>query len=195
MVAGSVQADTDVLLNKSVSLVAGSTGSYNNGADNLSVMDDGQFVGEETNYNSAAPYAVEWSGSDTFEIDLGASYTVDGALIQADDNDNYLIQYLASDNTWQTLYSADAVSVGYGLRTRPDDDPSTPDVDHTTYAPVGPVVTDAIRVTAFGGDNGYAISEVAVSGAAVVPTPAALWGGLGLLSAIGLGQIAKRRLA
>jgi hypothetical protein len=168
------------------------------------VVTDGVFAPEETAYHSSTGIAdaVEWSGATSgtisgsttptglvLDIALGGDYTITGAIVQADDNDEYLLQYwdLTSD-TWLTLYDVPIASVGFGLRTRPN-------ADQTTYEPVGQVVTDALQFSAVSGDGGYAVSEIQVDGTpvGVTPEPTSLL----LLSSglVGLAGMVRRRIA
>jgi hypothetical protein len=191
-------AANNIALNAPVSVVSGGSSIFNPSTP-LSVVTDGVFTPEATSYGSSTAHneAIEWGGATSgsisnsgvtatglvLEIDLGANFTIDGAMVQADDNDSYLLQYFDETNsTWQPLYNVPAVSVGYGLRTRPNG-------DQTTFEPVGPVVTDAVRFSAVSGDGGYAVSEIELDGAAVTssaPDTAAtavlLLGGLGALA-------------
>jgi hypothetical protein len=69
-------------------------------------------------------------------------YNINGAIVQCDDNDAYLLEYHnLTNNTWQSLYDVPIVSVGLGLRTRPN-------ADQTIYQSVRPVVTDGVRFSA-----------------------------------------------
>jgi len=83
---------------------------------------------------------------------------ITGAIVQADDNDAYMLQYWDSTSgSWQLLYNVPAISYGYGLRTRPN-------ADQSTYAPVGPVETNMLQFSAVSGDVGDAVSEIQVEG-------------------------------
>ena len=184
----SRSAPNNVALNAPVAIIYGGT-NVSNPSTPDSVVTDGTFVPEESRYGDASGQAVEWSGATSggapatglvLEIDLGGNFTITGAIVQGDDNDNYLLEYYDETNgTWQTLWSVPAVSVGFGLRTRPN-------ADQTTYQPVGPVVTDAVRVSAVSGDGGYAISEVELQGTPVSggATPALGIGTLGNQKAV-----------
>lgn len=192
----------NVALNAPVSVVATDpdpNAGFNNGtAGNLSKVTDGVFLPEATSYGSAtaAQNAVEWSGAGyVFQISLGAAYTISSLQVQADDNDAYNLQYLnSSTNTWTALYTAPIVSQGVGI------------VSRSLYALPTSVTTDAIRF--FGGqsnDNGcfdgtcgqggYAVSQIEIFGnlASPVPLPASAW--LMLSGLVGVGAMARKRLA
>ena len=118
--------------------------------------------------------------------------------MDVDDNDAYQLQsYNGSTSSWDALYTAPIVSVGFGLRTRP----SLSDQSEQ-YVLSSPVTTDAVRI--YGGasdDNfcfdgvcgqgGYAVAQVEVFGSPAiegVPEPStwvmmlAGFAGLGSLS-------------
>jgi hypothetical protein len=192
---GTAYADTNVALNATVTAVSGSSLIYNPSTP-LSVVTDGIFTPEETAYwsptgvQNAVEWAEQYSGDSSvasglvLDINLGAEYNITGAIVQADDNDSYMLQYWDSTtNSWQLLYSVPAISVGYGLRTR-----------QTT---VGPVVTDLLQFSAVGGDSGDAVSEIQVEGTLVstaTPEPSNFFLlGSGL---VGLaGMLCRRRVA
>jgi len=166
----------NVTLGKPVSVVSGSTEVFNPSTSD-DVITDGVFVPEDTAYNQTTSTAKQWgttngqnddgTNTDTiFRVDLQGEFTIDSAIVQADDNDSYLLQYHdLNTDTYQTLWNVPSVSVGLGLRTRPN-------ADQTTQMPVGPVITDAIELSAGAtGDAGFAVTELQVFGTPV-PEPA-----------------------
>lgn len=164
----------NVALNKPVSVVAGSA-QITNSSTSLSVINDGVFTLESTTFGNAVNQSVQWTTLDgqpanganaptTLQIDLGGFFSISGAIMQADDNDSYLLQYHdASTNTWITLWTVPSAGAGAGFRTRPNS-------DQVTFQPLGPVVTDAVRISALNGDTALGVSELQLNGTAV-PEP------------------------
>jgi hypothetical protein len=186
-----------IALNKPVTVVAGSA-QITNSSTLLSVVDDGIFTPESTNYGSAVSQSVQWTTIDglpangtnvptTLEIDLGGFFSISGAIMQADDNDSYLLQYHdTSNNTWLTLWNVPAISEGSGFRTRPN-------ADQTTFQALGPIVTDAVRISAISGDAGLGVSEIQLSGSAVPEPGTSVLIAMGAAATLSLGRRCKRR--
>lgn len=175
----------NVALNKPVSIISGSGSIFSTAP--LGVVTDGAFLSEATAYASpgAINNAVHWNtniaGSLTLEIDLGVMCTIDGIIVQADDNDSLLVSYLDANNTFQPLYNVAYASTGLGFVTRPNG-------DQVTFADLAPVSTTKIRITGNGGDSYYGISELQLRGVAI-PAP----GAVTAISAAGLLALRRRR--
>jgi hypothetical protein len=146
-----------------------------------STIDNGVFQPEETCYQEG----VHWQGlTDSISIGFGGTFTIDGAIVQADDNDTYELDYLGTDNLYHLWWSI-PVDPSFGLVTRPD-------ADHTTIMTLPTVQALGVEIFATGGDNDYAVSQVEVFGSpSAVPEP----GTLGLLGTgfIGMAALVNRR--
>jgi hypothetical protein len=193
----AARADTNIALDKPVTVVA-RTAQITNSSTPLSVIDDGVFTLESTAFGSAVSQSVQWTTTDgqpangsnaptTLEIDLGGLFAISGAIMQADDNDSYLLQYHdTSTNTWLTLWSVPAISDGFGFRTRPN-------ADQVTFQPLGPVITDAVRISAISGDTGLGVSEIQLNGSAVPEPTSTVLITLGGLTTCFLHRLRSRR--
>ncbi len=95
------------------------------------------------------------------EIDLGGSFAIDSAVVQADANEDYLLSYRdPKTGTWVPLWSIPPGDAG-GMATRPHMGDAS-----IRWALARPVVTDALRFEATSGDAQYSVSEIAVFGVA-----------------------------
>jgi len=97
------------------------------------------------------------------EIDLGGTFVLDAAVVQADVNDEYRLSYRDPETAkWAPLWAVPLGEAG-GMATRPQQG------DASVRWPLArPVVTDALRFEATSGDAQYSVSEIAVFG---VPVP------------------------
>lgn len=149
-----------------------------------STITDGVFVGNGTEWQTGTVWwdaTMPGSTSNSIDIDLQGEYQITGVTIEADNNDNYEVEYhnLAT-NAWQPWVYADAYATN-GMLTR--------------AGSVGPIVTDAFRIYGFNGDGYYSVSEFQAEGTAV-PLPATLPAGLLLiLGAIAVPVVLRRRAA
>jgi len=151
---------SNIAAGREVSLVSGSIG-----AGNLYSVTDEIFRPRGTQWQDGT---VWWNGLSTIlEIDLGGTYALVGAIVQADDNDAYLLQYYDPDGqTWHTLWDVPNYdNYGWGMQTRPN-----PDDDGQWLQFAFPVRTNKVRFSAAGGDNAYSVSEIQLA----VPEPATL---------------------
>lgn len=188
MICGSVAAlaDTNVALGKPVTLVgtfgvlragspwpdattypvaAGSTitdGIFRPGP-NITEWQDGTVWWDTQALDmSGAPVSAD----NAIVVDLQGLFTIDGLILQGDDNDDYQIWYNDASNVWQPLWLVPQAGLT-GIVTRPNP------LDNTEVFTLGSsVVTNALRVT--GGsnsDNYYAVSELQAFGTSAVPEP------------------------
>lgn len=162
----------NVSMNAPVTFAAGIA----NGAD-LSTLTDGVFFAPGTQWQTDT---VWWNGTSTvLEIALGDVFAIGGGIVQADNNDFYLMSYRDMDTgVFQMLWEIAPV-LGAGMRTRPNDDDNTAVFEFSQV-----VMTDTIRIQAVSGDNSYSLSEVQVF---AIPAPASAMG------AIGFGVFVMRR--
>lgn len=110
-------------------------------------------------------------------LNLSGQFTFEQFVLQADDNDGYLLEYW-DGAAWQTAASFAPVFT-FGLVTR-------------SPAVLGvPVTTDRLRLSGFGGDAYYAVSEL--EGYAAVPE-ATTWA-LMILGFGAAGAALRRRTA
>jgi hypothetical protein len=154
-----------------------------------SSIDNGVFQPETTCYQSG----IHWQGPTTGDpahsiaISFGGTFTIDGAIVQADDNDTYELDYLGTDDAYHLWWSIPEIP-SFGLVTRPN-------ADQTTIMTLPTVQALGVEIFATGGDGDYAVSQVEVFGNASVPEP----GMLGFLSAALVGIVAlvsrKKRLS
>lgn len=168
-------ADTNVALGKTVSLV----GSFGGGG--AGTLTDGAFLPRGTQWQSGT---VWWNGtSPSIYIDLGGVYTINSAIVQADDNDAYTLYYRdIHTNTYQVAWNVPNYDAyGWGMQTRPN-----PANDSERQA-LTSFVTDKLMFKAASGDNSYSVSEIQAYGSAV-PIPGAM-----LLFAPGLAGLAMLR--
>jgi hypothetical protein len=133
-----------------------------------SLVTDGVFAPDQACFQGNTVY---WNGLDnSIDIDLQGAFLINGAIVQADDNDSYELQYRDVGGVYHNWYDV-PVSCCFGMTTRPDDS------DNTVQQSLPPVLATGLRLFATGGDNYYAVSEVQV----FTPEPASV-----LLVALGL---------
>jgi subtilase family serine protease/methionine-rich copper-binding protein CopC/type 1 glutamine amidotransferase len=149
----AVLGDVRTALSSTVTRLSGST--Y---GTSLSTLVDGVFRPRGTAWYDGTVY---WSDIGTqIELALASPETIDGARVQADNNDAYQLDwYDASDGTWKPLwtvpnYSDRGIS---GMITRPDYPLTDSDEFH---ALAEPVTTDKLRLRAVSGDGSYSVSEI-----------------------------------
>jgi hypothetical protein len=112
---------------------------------------DGTVWWEET---TTDPSSRAW-----IEIDLGGTFVLDAAVVQADANDEYRLSYRDPDTAaWAPLWDVPLGEAG-GMATRPQQGDTS-----VRWSLERTVVMDALRFEATGGDGQYSVSEIAVFG-------------------------------
>jgi hypothetical protein len=121
---------------------------------------DGIFVPENQTWNTGSWWWDEDPSVNASPvvttIHLNSTFTFDHFVVQADDNDSYLLEWW-DGASWQTAWNIPAVNT-FGLVTRDS-------------GALGPFTTDFLRFSAASGDNYYAVSEIQ-GFVAEVPEPA-----------------------
>jgi hypothetical protein len=112
-------------------------------------LTDGHFLPESTWWQSGSlwwdenyPAAV----GNSIIIDLLGSYQISSFTVQVDNNDTYRLEYRDASDHWVTAWNIPAVCC-FGLMKR-------------TFTLSAPISTDALRLTATGGDLLYSVSEI-----------------------------------
>ncbi|GJJ03071.1 hypothetical protein RugamoR64_36090 [Duganella rhizosphaerae] len=123
--------------------------AWGGGMARLDSVTDGAFnpIGQQWNFDS-----VYWSGTQSgVTITLARAALVDRLVLEADNNDDYRIEFLDRDRVWQSLTTVDT-----------DRNPPGQNLFGATLAT--PVVARAFRISA-SGDNHYSIAEFQAMGA------------------------------
>lgn len=179
---GSAHADTNVAQGAAV-LLTGSDFGYAApgwGAGVLasaSSVTDGVFLDQGHQWNLGTVFwGAQQAPTDSITIVMSQLATIHSVVIQADNNDDYKIQYHGADHLWHDLATVSP--------------PDSWGMDKATFTPGSPVVADGFMITGANGDHLYAVSEFQAIGAPV-PEPetyAMLTAGLAAL-----GLMARRR--
>jgi len=148
-----------------------------------SLVTDGAFAPDQACFQGNTVY---WQGlENTIDVDLQGAFLINGAIVQADDNDTYELQYRDIGGVYHNWYDVPSACC-FGMTTRPDR------TDNTLAQGLPPVLATGLRFFATGGDNFYSVSEVQVF---ATPEPASMvLVGLGLAAAGGL-KWRRRRAA
>lgn len=182
-VAALSHASTNVALGAAVSISGpdfGNSGSWGGSSPApLSSVVDGVYLPNGTQWNTGT---VFWSGAydaDSVTITLAGTASVSSLTLQADNNDDYLVRYLDTADTWHSLTTI-SPHRSWGM-----------DMGYATLS--SPVLAKAFSISAVGGDGYYSVSEFQANGVMAVPEPetyAMLLAGLGVM-----GAVARRRKA
>jgi hypothetical protein len=178
-----VFSDINVSLNKQVTLNGiFFTGGWGTGqiVSPSTIVDD-YFFPASTQWDQGAVWWDANYGPQSIDIDLGGLVMIERFIVQADDNDSYRISYYdLQNNLWSIAWDIPAPG-GWGLQT-----------SSTVLAT--PIITNALRFEAIGGDNMYSVSEIQAYGELPVTTPeptTMLLLGLGLMGLAGVRRKLK----
>lgn len=122
-------------------------------------LTDGLFRPKNTQWQNAT---VWWTGgSPSVTVDLQGTFVLVSVIVQADDNDSYVLEYLDADtDTWSTLWGVPNYDgFGSGMQTRPN-----PNNDSEQFVLPTPASAKQVRVRAGSGDNSYSLAEIQVFG-------------------------------
>ena len=167
--ASGAQASPNVALGKTVTLTSG---SVDPGSAALSTLTDGLFVGTGTFYQTGT---VFWQASNapTFELDLGATYSITSITLEHDNNDIYLAFY----------------PVGTGVGFASFTNPNGGGMATTVHTFLTPITASKLTFLGFGGDGLHSLSEIQVTAVPELETYGMMLAGLALMG----GVVARRR--
>lgn len=142
-------------------------GAIDAGSAPLDTLTDGLFFPRQTGWNAGTVYWTDLTvpPPTEIEIDLGATFEIFGAIIQADDNDEYVLEYHDA-GVWYPVVVTDPplwsledyTPLGFsGMHTRPDMHD-----DGRWHLFDSPVMADKVRVRAINGDDFYSLSEIQI---------------------------------
>jgi len=184
LLAGPINLNKPVTLNGSFGAYVGPYGNICGVGvqpqGSAASLDDGVFLPEGTCYQSGPVY---WNTqSNTIDIDLQGTFLLNGAIVQADDNDIYELQYKDTGGIYHNWYDVPTKG-SFGMITRPGSGQiqALPAVQATGlrfFAPVG------------SGDGEWAVSEIEVF---AVPEPGTIWMMLGGLTLVAAARVKRHR--
>lgn len=179
---------TNVAINKPVTLngvfyYGGWPGAY---AGSKETVVDGQFMSQSHEWDMGTVYWNYYYGPDqSIDVDLNGVFKINSFIVQADDNDQYLLYYKnLNTNQWDLAWDIPAVG-GWGMQTRPDKSDNS-----QQYVLPSEIMTNALRIKGGQTDQWYSVSELQAFGAPV-PEPSSVL--LGLMSLGGLLGLRRKK--
>ena len=169
--ASNPAADVNVALNKPVTLnglylsyvstVAPCLGTATPPQAHASTLVDGTFLTESKCYQLGSVYWNSLNPGNSVDINLGSGFLISSAIVQADDNDTYTLQYRDTAGVyhdWWHIPTAGTV----GSTTRPNS-------NQTQRQNLAAVLATGLRFFAppSSGDGEYAVSEIQAFGVPV----------------------------
>lgn len=139
-------------------------GAFSNSA---SLLVDGNMPAQASTFDG--PACVYWSEPDvSFIIDLGAVYQITGITLQADNNDDYLLEASKDGQNFTSILvlKSGIGEVDWGMETVSTEKSNRQYLQGLQF---NPTAARYIRVSASEGDQLYSVSEVAVTGTTPVP--------------------------
>ena len=133
---------------------------------------DGVFLPDDSQWNDGTLW---WDSHNVNEpqhviIDLDDIFTIEGFVVQADDNDAYLLEYWDPGSGWVTAWDVPNFDAyGWGMQTRPNDQNNA-----EIYMLPTSIETNQLRFSGVDGDQYYSVSEIQAWGYASVPEPSSL---------------------
>lgn len=156
---GCLLAD-NVALNKTVTLEGSFfTGGWGGGtAGSAASVVDGIFLPVSHQWDQGTVWwdsGMQGASDNHVVVNLGGDYSINGLILQADDNDAYLVEYYDSASlSWLPAWMAPPAG-GWGMQVRPDlNNPSA------IYTLPAAITTSALRVSGVNGDGLYSVSEI-----------------------------------
>ena len=184
LMAGPINLNKPVTLNGSFGPYVGPYGNICGVGvqpqGSAAALDDGVFLPEGTCYQSGPVY---WNTqTNTIDIDLQGTLTLNGAIVQADDNDIYELQYKDTGGIYHNWYNVPTQG-SFGMITRPGSGqiqalPAVQAIGLRFFAPAG------------SGDGEWAVSEIEVF---AIPEPGTVWMMLGGLTLLAAARVKRQR--
>jgi len=139
---------------------------------NAQTVVDGIFLPKNRQWDQGSVWWDDHDGvANHLVIDLNGIFSLESFVIQADDNDAYLLEYWdTATATWQTAWNIpnyNSPGMGMGMHTH---------YDSESYVLERAITTDALRFSGnlSNGDRLFSVSEIQAFGSPV-PLPPAVW--------------------